>query len=71
MDTDKNGLIEYKEFKFMLERQGLKTRTLEETMVYSMIKAMQKLKKRKQLGESNLFELIDKEKQCGLVRAAW
>jgi hypothetical protein len=40
MDTDKNGLIEYKEFKFMLERQGLKTRTLEETMVFNMIKAM-------------------------------
>lgn len=33
MDTDKNGLIEYKEFRFMLERNGLKPKTLEETMV--------------------------------------
>ena len=64
MDTDKNGLIEYKEFNFMLQRSGLKTRTLEETMVFNIIRTIQKMKKQK----SHLFELIDKDGKGYITR---
>lgn len=45
MDRNKNGLIEYKEFSFMLQREGLKNRSLEESMVFNIIKTMKNLKK--------------------------
>ena len=59
MDQDKNGLIEYKEFSFMLQREGLKGRSLEESMVFNIIKTMKKLKRHK----AYIFELIDKRGQ--------
>lgn len=40
MDTDENGLVEYKEFSFLLQRSGLKTRSIEETMVYNIIRTI-------------------------------
>lgn len=59
MDKNKNGLIEYKEFSFMLEREGLKNRSVEESMVFNIIKTMKNLKRQK----SFIFELIDKRGQ--------
>lgn len=41
IDTDENGLIEYKEFKFLLQRCGLKSRSIEETIVYNIIRTIQ------------------------------
>lgn len=59
MDKNKNGLIEHKEFSFMLQREGLKSRSLEESMVFNIIKTMKSLKRQK----SYIFELIDKKGQ--------
>lgn len=59
MDKNKNGLIEHKEFSFMLQREGLKARSLEESMVFNIIKTMKSLKRQK----SYIFELIDKRGQ--------
>ena len=59
MDKNKNGLIEHKEFSFMLQREGLKSRSLEESMVFNIIKTMKRLKRQK----SFIFELIDKNGQ--------
>lgn len=64
MDTDKNGLIEYKEFHFMLMRSGLKTKTVEETLVFNIIKTIQKMGR----GKAHMFELIDKDGKGYITR---
>jgi len=43
----------------MLQREGLKGRSLEESMVFNIIKTMKKLKRHK----AYIFELIDKRGQ--------
>jgi len=64
MDTDKNGQIEYKEFDFKLQRCGLKAQTTEETLVFNIIKTIQRMKTQK----TQVFELIDKEGKGYITR---
>jgi Ca2+-binding EF-hand superfamily protein len=40
MDTDKNGLIDYKEFDFLLQRSGLKSKNVAESMVFKLIRTI-------------------------------